>query len=373
MPKTLNPRPDRQVKAIEFLKDGTPSDAIERALSSRKNPEEFLSVVLDTQDWIINRAILLPSHTELIIDGCTLKLADHVFDNVIRAAGVHPDPNNPHGVCLSVERVENLKIIGLNNAIIEGADRPYAGTNPKTDVFEEWVGDFFGWRTVGILFSNVSHYEIAGLTIQKTHCWAISQDTGCRYGYLHDIVFNTNVKNGDGIDFRNGSSHCVVENISGSTSDDTIACTALNRSIAKHSTNYIWSMQTMGNPGEEANGDEADIHDITIRNITTTGKHHAVILLTTSPRIYNIIIENIIEESPSIRESCVKIYTGYGTGYKNGNLSNITVRNIVSRGAQYAVDVQAGVRDVLFENIQQHNQNGVTHRFVGKSKNLRIQ
>lgn len=366
------PRPDRQVKAIEFLKSGTPSDAIERALASRKNPEEFLSVVLDTRDWIIDRAILLPSHTELIIDGCTLKLADHVFDNVIRAAGIHPDPNNPNGACLSIELVENLKIIGLNSAAIEGANRPYVGTNPKTGVSEKWVGDFFGWRTVSILLSNVSHYEIAGLTIQKTHCWAISQDTGCRYGYLHDIVFNTNVKNGDGIDFRNDCSHCLVENISGSTSDDTIACTALDTSVAKINSNYIWSMQTMGYPEEGAGDDEADIHDITIRNITTTGKHHTVILLTTSPKIYNITIENIIEETPSIREACVKIYTGYGTGYKNGNLSNITVRNVVSLGAQYAVDVNAGVKDVLFKNIQQHNKDGVTHRFIGKSENLSL-
>lgn len=369
------PSPDRQVKAIEFLKDGTSSDAIERALASRKNPEEFLSVVLDTQDWIIDRAILLPSNTELIIDGCTLKLADHVFDNIIRSAGVHPNPDDPNGVCLSVDPVKNLKIIGLNKAVIEGADHPYVAPNPKSGVSEKWVGDYFGWRTVGILLSKVSHYEIAGLTIQKTHCWAISQDTGCRYGYLHDIVFNTRVKNGDGIDFRNGSAHCLVENISGTTSDDTVACTALNINVAllkSPYTKYIWSMQTMGFPGEGADSEETDIHDITIRNITTTGANHGVICLTTSPKIYNITIENVIEETPSDRQACVKIYTGYGSGYKKGNLSKIAVRNVVSLGAKYAVMVNAAVKDVFFENIQQHKQDGVTHQFTGKSENLSI-
>jgi len=361
----------KKVKAIEFLKDGTPSDAIERALASRKNPEESLSIVLDTQDWIIDRAIRLPSHTELIIDDCTLKLADNVFDNIIRSAGINPDPDNPNGICLSVELVKNLKIIGLNKAVIEGADHPFTAANPKTGVSEEWVGDYFGWRTVGILLSNVSHYKIAGLTIQKTHCWAISQDTGCRYGHLHDLVFNTCVKNGDGINFRNGSSHSLVENISGTTSDDTVACTALNASLAKiasmDDSRYIWSMQTMGFPEVNSDTEEADIHDITIRNVTSTGRHHTVILLTTSPKIYNITIENVIEKAPSNRTACVNIYTGYGIGYKNGNFHNITVRNVESLGAKYAVMVNVAVKDVLFENIRQHRNDGVVHQFSGKS------
>jgi hypothetical protein len=359
-----------RTRAADFLKGRTHSEAIEAAIASSGCSNTFTVVVLDSQDWIINRAILLPSNTGLEINACKLKLADGVFDNIIRTAGIKPDPRNPNGPCLSLEPVENIKITGVDGAVIEGSDNPYTAANPKTGVVEKWVGDYFGWRTVGILIAGAQHYEISGFTMKKTHCWAISQEWGCKYGYLHDIVFNTDVKNGDGIDFRNGCSFCFVENISGSTSDDTVACTALNSSVASVNSKYIWSMQSMGK--DYKNGADADIHDIVIRNINTTGRHHGVICLATSPKVYNILVENVREEVPSSREACVKIYTGYGTGYEKGNLRNIVVNNVVSLGAKYAVMVKAGVRDVLFKNIRQMRKDGTVYSFAGESENLRI-
>ena len=359
-----------RVKAVDYLKGRTHSEAIEAAIASSKLPGTFAVIVLDSQSWIIDRAILLSSNTELVIDACKLKLADGVFDNIIRAAGIKPNPQDPNGSCLSLEPVENIKITGVNGAVIEGANNPYTAANPKTGVVEKWVGDFFGWRTVGILMSAAQHYEISGFTMQKTHCWAISQDWGCKYGCLHDIVFNTDVKNGDGIDFRNGCSYCLVENISGSTSDDTVACTALNSSVASVNSKYIWTMQSMGK--DYKSGADADIHDIVIRNIKTTGKHHGVICLATSPKVYNVMIENVCEEVVSTREACVKIYTGYGTGYEKGNLRNIVVNNVVSLGAKYAVMVKADVKDVWFNNIKQMKKAAAVNSFAGDSENLRI-
>lgn len=84
--------------------------------------------------------------------------------------------------------------------MLEGADTPYTAENPKTGVLEPWVGDFFGWRTVGIQLSRVTGYEISGFAMRRTHCWAISQEQCCN-GCLHNIAFDTAVKNGDGIDF----------------------------------------------------------------------------------------------------------------------------------------------------------------------------
>jgi hypothetical protein len=357
------------LRALDFLPGRTPAEAIAAAIASATGSESPAMVVLDTQDWLIDRAILLPSNVELVIDGCTLKLADGVFDNIIRLAGITANPAAPNGVCAAVEPTENIRITGRNGAVIEGADNPYKAANPKTGVVEAWTGDFFGWRTVGILLAKASHYEISGFTMRKTHCWAISQEQ-CSHGYLHDIVFHTDVKNGDGIDFRNGCSFCLVDTISGSTSDDTVACTALNGgySIARESK-YIYPMQPMG-PGFA--GALPDIHDIAIRNIRTGGRHHGVICLATSPSVYNIAIENVVEEAVSSRESCVRIYTGYGSGYRNGNLRNISVTNVVSRGARFAVMVKAAVKDVHFAGIRQLREDAVTHLFEGESENLSI-
>ncbi len=334
------------VKATDFLKGRSHSEAIEAGLAFRKDGE-FLKLILDKQNWIIDTAIILPSNTELVIDGCMLKLADGVFDNIIRVSGIQPNPADPYGFC-KVSLTENVRITGLNNGVIEGADNPYEGKNPKTGKLATWVGDFYGWRTIGILLSHTKGYEVSGFTMRKTHCWAISQgQSSC--GYLHDIVFQTNVKNGDGINFRNGCSLFFVENISGSTSDDTVACTALNETWFTPESNYVYPMQP---EGKSFKGAAADIHDIVIRNISTGGSCHGVICLATSPRVYNISIDNIVEQVASNREAVVKIYTGYGSGYKSGNISNISVSNIVSKGAKYAVLVDAEVKNVFLTNVE---------------------
>lgn len=356
------------MRAADFLTGRSPSEAIQAALAAAREAPIRTAVVLDAQDWLVDRAVLLASDVELLIDGCTLKLADGVFDNIIRSAGIKPDSVDPHGSCQCVEPMRNIRIRGRNGAVIEGAEHPYTAANPKTGVVEPWVGDFFGWRTVGILLAGTHSYEISGFTMRKTHCWAISQEH-CTHGYLHDISFDTCVKNGDGIDFRNGCSFCLVDHLTGTTSDDTVACTALGAQRFTPESKYVHPMQCSG---LIFGIDNADVHDIAIRNIFTGGRHHAVICLATSPSVYNISIENVVEASPSCRESCVKIYTGYGSGYRKGNLRNIAVRNVTAHGAHSAVVVKAAVTDVCLTGIRQLISEGTTHHFEGDSTNLTI-
>ena len=142
-PRLASPR---QVKAADFLSGRSASEAITAALASRASENEAISVVLDGRDWVVTEAVVLPSNTELIIDGCRLKLADGVFDNIVRLARLRPDPANPNGPCLGREPAHDIRLIGRNGAAIEGAEHPFVGVNPKTGVKEPWLGDFFGWR-----------------------------------------------------------------------------------------------------------------------------------------------------------------------------------------------------------------------------------
>jgi hypothetical protein len=357
----------RQIKASDYLAGRSPSGAIAAAIAARASDDEALSVLLNGRDWVVTEAVVLPSNTELILDGCTLKLADGVFDNIVRLAWLRPDPANPNGPCLSREPVHDIRLVGRNGAVIEGAEHPFVDVNPKSGVKEPWLGDFFGWRTLAVLVSSVSRYEIAGLTIRRTHCWAISQEQS-REAYLHDLRFETEVKNGDGIDFLNGCSMGWVENISGHTSDDTVACSALDNTIFLTNPRYIWPMEAMGYLAPGSPG--MDTHDILVRNVTTTGKHHGIICLATSPSVYNITIDGFREASPSEREAVVKIYTGYGNGYKPGNLRNIAVTDVVSRGAKFAVMVKADVRDVSVAKVRQLREGAAVKSFVGQSERL---
>ena len=172
-PRLASPR---RVRAADFLEGRTHSEAIEAAQASRKYPAEPVAIVLDGREWRIDRAIVLDSNTELLIDGCTLKVADGVFDNVIRIARLKINPADPNGLCSAMQPVHDVKVTGLHGAVIEGPDPPRVARNPKTGVTEKWLGDFFGWRTIGIMAAGATRYEVCGLTMRKMQCWAISQE-----------------------------------------------------------------------------------------------------------------------------------------------------------------------------------------------------
>ncbi|MBE5867072.1 MAG: hypothetical protein E7292_12930 [Lachnospiraceae bacterium] len=221
------------------------------------------------------------------------------------------------------------------------------------------VGDFWGWRTHMISFSRGENIEIAGLSLAQTMGWSTCFDI-CSEVYVHDLDICSHVKNGDGVNFRSGCHHCRIENITGNTSDDTVACTALSVKGKKFRFNPLSKGLYPSEPYNcTGHGGSRDIHDITIRNIATGGKMHGVICLAArGNQVYNVTIENIEEQHEGYRESTVKIYTGYGDGYSAGDLHDITVRNVTGRMSKYAVQTNAEIANVNLENITQLNPEG---------------
>ena len=69
--------------------------------------------------WLLDRAILLPSDTTVIIRNCKIKLSDACRDNFFRSAncGIGIEENQP---------LSNIHIRGEGNAVLEGADHPRA-------------------------------------------------------------------------------------------------------------------------------------------------------------------------------------------------------------------------------------------------------
>lgn len=127
----------------------------------------------------------------------------------------------------------------------------------------------------------------------------------CSKVYVHDLDICSDVKNGDGIDLRSGCNHCVVENITGSTSDDTVACTALGRGKSgepyPHNSKYLWPGEMYIHSHENIDG---DIHHISVRNITSNISKHAVQI---AADIDKVSIDNITQNNPN-RDL---IYCGY--------------------------------------------------------------
>lgn len=333
--------------------------AIAACMEERKKYSEA-TVVFDGPDYWITQAICLPSYTTVILDGCAIRQAPEVFDNIFRGDNLVIDPENPWGAPLEIKPLEHVRILGRNGAALIGPERNRVGWHKNHHNYEEMVGDFWGWRTLTVTFSNCQNFEVGNLRVEKARCWALCFDHSCN-GYIHDLAFQTDVKNGDGIDFRSGCHHCLVENITGSTSDDTVACTALRgEQIATFEGKYQYP-NSPGSAQINTTKEQRDISHIKIRNVRTGGRHHGIICLAANGcQVHHIHIENISEDPMGAaepwREATVKIYTGYGSGYTPGDLHHIIVENVRGAYADHSLYCNAQVANVALKNVT-HEKN----------------
>lgn len=334
-------------------------EAIELCMDEAKKSQNR-TVVFDRKNWHISNAVLLPSDTTVIIDGCTIKQKDEAYDNVFRGDNLVLLGEKLIEMPTHCREIKNIRILGKNGAKIEGPDKNRVGYHPVLEEYQEMVGDFWGWKTIQVSLSRCTNFEISGITFEKSRCWTLSFDL-CSGGYIHDLNIFTDVKNGDGIDFRSGCHDCIVENIYGKTSDDTVACTALYKSSNRvyPDKNYLCSLE----PAQciEGDGNRKNISNITIRNVKSGGRHHGIICLAANAcQVYDIKIENIEEDAfddiEPWREATVKIYTGYGTDYKKGDIRSITVENVSGTYANHTVYSNAEVENVILRNIT-HKEN----------------
>lgn len=341
----------------DFAKETiTDSEAIKLCLAAADAFEDK-TVIFDGKDYALDEAIVLTSGTHVVIDNCTLKQNDKVFDNIFRGANVIVDPVAPYDYPLDVKDIKNIKIEGRGEAKLVGTDVPRVGYHPGKDEYQKMIGDFWGWRTMMISFAKADNIEISGVELSQTMCWAITFEWSTNI-YLHDIAIYADTKNGDGIDFRSGCHHCKVENISGYTTDDTVACTALSKGIRYNYPNPK-SVYPMTVAAGCVDGYSHDIHDIEIRGIRTGGLHHGIICLAANgDKVYNITIDDVDESGEGARMAAVTAYTGYGDGYTPGDIHDIKITNVHARNSKYAVEIRADVRGIFTRNIIQDNPKG---------------
>ncbi len=341
----------------DFTLDGeADSAAIEKCFSVANKVIGEKTVVFDGKDYFIDRAILVPSNTTVIIDNCTIKQNNYVFDNIFRGNNLIINGIDPYRAPIDVTPISNIKIIGKGKATVIGTDKPQTGYHPFYNEYQEMTGDFWGWRTHMFSFSYCNGFELSGLNLRQTMGWAVSFDN-CQNCHVHHIDIRSDVKNGDGIDFRSGCNHCIVEDITGFTSDDTVACSALSRGkIERPFSRYLSVSEPYNSSHENIDG---SIHHIQIRNIFTGGYCHGVICLSAyGNQVYDIDISNIKETDEGGREATVKIYTGYGDGYNKGDIHNIRIKNVVSQKSKYALMVACEADELSSENIVQNYPEG---------------
>lgn len=399
----------------------TDNETIENAIAHKQPdgiiviPPRVSNVEPERSYWLLDRAILLPENTTLILQNCTLKLSDRCRDNFIRSANCGLGIEDP-------QRIRNVHIRGEGLCILQGADHPRATgdggkilANPCPYEVEDlcrladWIpeerkksgrleflerhdhsfGTDFGkegesqqgdWRNIGILLANVEHFSISNLKMVEGHGWHISLEE-CAHGYVEKIEFDAcmskvidgmrmNIENQDGIDIRNGCHHISISDISGKTGDDVVALTAIADEIFRPGG----SLRTTHVMHNDWTKRDRNIHDIQIRNVTAYSHLcYTVRLLPANAKIWNVVVDGIIDTSPVVHDHGGVVLLGepdsaYGKNLPDG-LRFITLSNVIC-GSKRAVRVSGYLWDSVISNIVNRNP-GCKALIVEKEDGLR--
>jgi hypothetical protein len=322
--------------------------------------------------WLLDEAILVPGDSVLELNNCHLKLSDRCRDNFLRSANC--------GVGMSdIQPLRGIHIYGVGNVLLEGADHPRAtGDSGKTlgertygtdaaVAGESQTGD---WRNIGLLMAYVEDFSIRNLTFKDSHCWAISLER-CAHGTLRDLDFTSSehkvidgveetILNQDGVDLRLGCHDIIIENITGYTGDDLVALTAIPQ--REHVSGALQSTMVSGvRPAGEGCD---DIRQVFIRNVRgyCRGGHHIVRLLNTpGSRMYDIVVDGLIDTSPAWMRCRAAVKIGdvhYGDGMATmGDTSRIVVNNVISR-SEHTIMIGGPVSDSVISNVIRFDQPG---------------
>jgi hypothetical protein len=335
--------------------------------------------------WLLDSAILVPGDSTLELDGCHIKLSDACRDNMIRSANCGPGTSE-------IEPISNIRIRGVGRVLLEGADRPRATGDAGKTLGERTYGTDAGvegatpngdWRNIGILMAYVEHFSIEKIAMKDSHCWGISLER-CAHGLLRDIDFASTgrklidgveqtILNQDGIDLRLGCHDVLIENITGYSGDDLIACTAIPRALWR-SGEYG---STMVSGSERQDGGSDDIRQVMIRNVRgyCRGGHHIIRLLNSSgARLHDVIIDGLIDTSPSEMRCKAAVKIGdshYGDGVAPlGDTSRIIVNNVISR-SEHTIMLGGSLCDSAISNVIRWDIPGEPISYVAGEENVR--
>lgn len=292
--------------------------------------------------WEIARSIRLPSDMTVILDNCTLRMADDVYENFFRTRNLFTET----GAVLEPE-LHNITIAGIGAARLDGGKK-----NDLTEANSCQDGRPNIACNHPIFFFNVRYFAVENITISNQRYWGMRFEF-CKCGRIANIRSDANGdrRNQDGINLRNGCHNILIENIYGQSGDDMIALSAIDTPRNDRYNAVIPAA-------------DQDIHDVIIRNISGFALDHPLVALRNhnGAKIYNIIIENVMD-TPLVRESSKDYLERYaliriGNNHyfttrpsEMGETSDIVINNVMSRTALRGIVVAATLKNCRFSNI----------------------
>lgn len=350
------------------FKKGSDSDRIEAAISDALkagiNSIEIPRVdqVHGKTKWLVDRAILLPSNMTVILDNCTIQLADQCRDNMFRS--------NNSGIGITDPKWNNnISIIGIGDVILKGADNPRATGDEwrklvlsgkgrvsyGSDAGKEGMKQTGDWRNIMILMAYVNGFQLKNIKIENSHAWAISLERTINAD-ISDIVINSpeeivvkgknvQVYNRDGIDIRIGCKNLRINNFTGSTGDDFIALSLLDENPKIQEGGSLNSTMVTS---RKWRGPEDDIEKIFISNINCKSLCRGIaIRANDSTSINNVYINGLFYDGHM--NALLVGGRGYGTPSLPGKINNIKAMNIIGNGASLIL-IEEPISDCYFMN-----------------------
>ena len=319
--------------------------------------------------WMIDQTILLPSNCSVVLVNAHLRMADDVCCRMFQ----NRNALTPLGKT-QAGRQYDISIRGVGRSVLDGGK--YNGISEKARGIP---GIPAAENNITIYFHNVERVKVENLTIRDWRYWAICFNF-CSFGTVRDMVYESHrgVPNQDGVDIHIGCSNFLIENLRGCAGDDMVAITTTALDVMTEA---------------QVEGMSPDIHDIIVRNLNVYSANGCAlirILNHDGHKLYNVLIDGVMENSPWSDQDAVTAKNPDLAGYLNennkfvldkpqvlgeegyrpdtairigenfwftrypaepGDTWGITIRN-VSTHAQHAVTIANTLHDSLIENIR---------------------
>ena len=250
--------------------------------------------------WDIDRTILLPADSTLVLLDAHLRQTDFTYNNLFRNA----------------PEADNIRVIGVGSATLDtGKPNGLKVKNAGTMGFGP-IED-----NATILLQDVDTFEIRGLHVNQSRWYSLCC-TGCTEGYVADLHLYAPPVFPDlgGVLLRSGCRDILVENITGLSGEDMIL---LN--------------------GTDGTAPVARIH---VRNILANPSRCVLVHMVGNCR--DILVESVLDNS--VPEQKKRPRCAIRVGDPGGAVQGITIQDANGRGFT-VVELGGTAQDVTVSNI----------------------
>ena len=289
--------------------------------------------------WVFEKAVKVPSNMTIVFLHSYIQHQDFMYENLFTNSRAYVN----EGRCIAHEE-HDLVFTGIGDAVLDGAKQN--GLKEKT-CFLYGLPDKRPNATV--LFNNVRNMVLENFQIRDSR-WYGTYFIHCDTVRISNIDLDNGEDfcNRDGVDIRQGNHNFLVENITGTTGDDTVALNNLGND---------------GNDGRYVEGKDMDTLNMVIRNIKSdAGRWFTVRLLCQDRHLEQYFtldtIMDVSRRENQKRVDAVVMVGSHEYHYKIpaelGDLAHLTIRDVYSR-ANYGVALGGYSDDVDISNVHTYD------------------